>query len=325
MMVDGQHVLRVDEVDHWVRVAGATRPGVPVVLVHGGPGASAYPYESIGDQLAKHVPVIFYDQRGCGRSGHPLQPNTYTFSRLVRDLDELREALGLELITPWGVSFGCVVAAEYAVTHPQRVLGLILQAPPIVGPLHPGAIALQPAAIDALATAETRAALRTRLAGIDDPVQRVWLAHQVLGGDAVTQQRLSFHDPKAAAGRGSDDEPAYGFNQEMAHALLESMRSDLVDDLAQLDIATLVMVGLWDGNVGVDTARDLVVRLKRASLHLFRHSAHSPHEEEPDEYVAAIQAFLDAVQSSQRTVAVQPSVQPRRPATAYAARQPRTG
>ncbi|GGQ82671.1 alpha/beta fold hydrolase [Couchioplanes azureus] len=291
-MIDGQHEISAGGVSHWVRVAGASRPGTPVVLVHGGPGASACPYEAIGDRLARRVPVVFYDQRGCGRSGKPAQADTYTFARLVRDLDELRVALGLESFVLWGVSFGAVLAAEYVVTYPRRVSRLILQAPPIVGPLHPGAIALQPAAIDALATPVTRAALRARLDGVEDPVQRVWLAHAVLAEDVVTRRRLALRNPDGGADSDGKDEPDFGFNETMARALLATMRTDLIDDLADLDTATLVMAGLWDGNVGVDSARDLVVRLRNASLHLFHRSAHSPHDEEPDEYLAAIEAFL---------------------------------
>src|SRR3954468_23558476 len=111
-MIDGQRTVSAGGVDHWVRVAGGSQPGVPVVLVHGGPGATSYPYEALGDRLAERMPVVFYDQRGCGRSAHPARADTYTFAQLVRDLDHLRAELHLEAIIPWGVSFGCVIAAE---------------------------------------------------------------------------------------------------------------------------------------------------------------------------------------------------------------------
>jgi proline iminopeptidase len=58
------------------------------------------------------------------------------------------------------------------------------------------------------------------------------------------------------------------------------------------DIPTLVMIGLWDRNCGVDIARDLAERLPQGQLHLFTRSAHLPHDEEPAEYVQAIHPFL---------------------------------
>jgi len=65
--------------------------------------------------------VVYYEQRGCGRSASPKDPRAYSLSLLVADLDELRDALGLERIVPLGCSFGAEPAAEYALAHPIRV------------------------------------------------------------------------------------------------------------------------------------------------------------------------------------------------------------
>jgi proline iminopeptidase len=122
MVSDGVHVTTAGGVAHWVRVAGSGNGGVPLVLLHGGPGGSSYPIEqSVGDDPAKTSTLVFYDQRGCGRSDQPSAPDTYSITRLVADLEELRSALGFERMIPWGVSYGCRLAAEYAVAHPDRV------------------------------------------------------------------------------------------------------------------------------------------------------------------------------------------------------------
>ena len=273
-------------VAHWVRVAG--EGGTPLVLLHGGPGGSAVPLEqSVGDELAKQSTVVFYDQRGCGRSEKPSEPGTYTMPQLVADLEELREALGFEQIIPWGVSFGCLLAAEYAVAHPDRVERLVLHAPPIWGPLHPGLWALRPHAVDTVLNAPARAELRKALDGQTDPIERVLTSLQALGASGDNDAFVYF-DP---ANKPAVDETP-DMNMEMALALLGTERPELADELAATGLPTLVMIGLWDRHVGFDVARDLTDRLPAAALRIFDRSGHLIDEEQPEEYIKAITAFV---------------------------------
>lgn len=58
----------------WYRVEGASRPGVPILIIHGGPGETARPFElTIGPLLAMSRPVVYTDYRGAGRSDRPAQ------------------------------------------------------------------------------------------------------------------------------------------------------------------------------------------------------------------------------------------------------------
>jgi proline iminopeptidase len=176
MLSDGEHIITAGGIAHWVRVAGAANGGLPLVLLHGGPGGNAYSIErSVGERLAEISTVVFYDQRGCGRSERPTDSGTYSIRRLVADLEELRSSLGIDRIVPWGGSFGCQVAAEYAVAHPDWVDRLVLHAPPIWGPLHPGLWTLRPASIDVVLGSSDRSKLRTALGDLSDPLQRVLL------------------------------------------------------------------------------------------------------------------------------------------------------
>ena len=233
------------------------------------------------------------DQRGCGRSARPATAGTYTFPRLVADLDMLRAALGVERITPWGVSFGCLIAAEYAVAYPERVDRLVLHAPPIAGRLHPGPWSLRPDAVDAVVGAAMRASLRAGLVDVEDPIEQAWAVSDILGADADAAARFLYHDPgAAAAARHTSAAKLPPPDPEIARALVGAERVVLADDLAALDQPTLIMIGLWDRHVGVDLARSLADRLPRSTLRLFAASAHLPDEEEPDAYVAAIREFL---------------------------------
>jgi len=246
--------------------------------------------QSVGDELAKVATVIFYDQRGCGRSGQPSTPDTYTMSRLVADLEELRVALGLDRFVPWGVSFGCRLAAEYAVAHPDRVDRLVLHAPPIVGRLHPGLWSLRPTAIDAVLEPAERTELHKRLEGLTDPIQRMLTATGVLASSPHAG-RFTYYDPTAIPEpEGQESE----MNMELALALVGTERPELADELAATEIPALVMIGLWDRHVGFDIARDLADHLPNAELSIFDRSAHLIDEEQPTEYVEAITKYLRA-------------------------------
>jgi proline iminopeptidase len=289
MLSDGVRTISAGGVDHWVRVAGGSHDGVPLVLVHGGPGESSYSIErSVGDAVAEFAPVVFYDQRGCGRTARPSDPSTYTMAQLVADLDDLRTALGVERIVPWGASFGCLLAAEYAVAHSNHVDGLILHAPPIVDPLHPGLWTMRPAAVDPILTPDERSALRAQLEPLTDPIERTFAA---IGAIAQSENAADFfyYDP---ANIPADDPDAPESNPEMAMALVGTERADLADDLAGIEVPTLILAALWDRHVGFDLPRDLATRLPQSTLEIFDRSAHSIHDEEPTKYVESIRKFL---------------------------------
>lgn len=118
--------LAVSEL-HTVYVEEAGNPqGRPVVFVHGGPG---------GGLDANHrryfnpdvYRVILFDQRGCGKSTPfgELKENT-TFD-LVGDMEKIRIFLGIEKWHVFGGSWGSTLALSYAITHPIRVLSLVLR------------------------------------------------------------------------------------------------------------------------------------------------------------------------------------------------------
>ena len=100
--------------------------GIPVLGLHGGPGGGASPEMRRFFDPRKFRMVLF-DQRGCGRSTpySSLEENT-TWS-LIEDIEKLRESLGIEKWLVFGGSWGSTLALAYAVTHPERVSGLLLR------------------------------------------------------------------------------------------------------------------------------------------------------------------------------------------------------
>ena len=100
--------------------------GPPIVVLHGGPDFDHCYFLPELDRLADAFRLIYYDQRGRGRSADGVRPEDVTLASELDDLDRVRSHFGLESITVLGHSWGGVVAMAYAIRHPDRVSHLIL-------------------------------------------------------------------------------------------------------------------------------------------------------------------------------------------------------
>lgn len=105
-------------------VVGSTGP--TVVAVHGGPGAGMGSFLPDLRPLAERHRVIFYDQRGGGRSGLPEDEELLGASWFVEDLEAVRRHFGLERMNLVAHSFGAVLVARYAREYPERVARIAL-------------------------------------------------------------------------------------------------------------------------------------------------------------------------------------------------------
>jgi proline iminopeptidase len=103
-------------------------PGTPLLLLHGGPGSCSYGLKPLL-ALADARPVILYDQLGCGKSDRPTDTTLFTVDRYVRELQTLRDSLGLREIHLFGQSWGGMLAEAYMGTKPAGVRSLILASP----------------------------------------------------------------------------------------------------------------------------------------------------------------------------------------------------
>jgi proline iminopeptidase len=100
--------------------------GVPVVFLHGGPGAGASPvHRRFFDP--SHYRIVIFDQRGAGRSKPLGEITDNTTPHLVADIEALRSHLGIERWLVFGGSWGSTLAIAYAETHPGRCIGLVLR------------------------------------------------------------------------------------------------------------------------------------------------------------------------------------------------------
>ena len=116
--LDGGHVMYWEE-------AGSPR-GLPVLFLHGGPGAGCTPaYRRFFDPAAYRI--LLFDQRGAGRSTPGAETQSNTTQHLIRDIETLRRRLSVDRWLVFGGSWGSTLALAYGEAHPERCLGFVLR------------------------------------------------------------------------------------------------------------------------------------------------------------------------------------------------------
>jgi proline iminopeptidase len=100
--------------------------GEPLVIMHGGPGASHDYFLPYLLPLARHNKVIFIDERGSGRSQKLEDAKGYTIENMVEDIEAMRLGLGLGKINLLGHSYGGALAQAYALKYQKNLNHLIL-------------------------------------------------------------------------------------------------------------------------------------------------------------------------------------------------------
>lgn len=116
--VEAPHVLHVEECGN--------PDGIPVVFLHGGPGAGFQAWNRRFFDPSCYR-IVLFDQRGAGQSTPHASLEGNTTQALIADMEALRHFLGIDKWLVFGGSWGSTLALAYAETHPERVSGLILR------------------------------------------------------------------------------------------------------------------------------------------------------------------------------------------------------
>lgn len=121
-----QHRLDMGD-GHVVHVERCGNPdGIPVVVLHGGPGGGISPaMRRYFDPARWHV--VLFDQRGCGRSTPNAKVAANTTWHLVADIERIRQRFGIDRWAVFGGSWGATLGLVYAQEHPDRVRALFLR------------------------------------------------------------------------------------------------------------------------------------------------------------------------------------------------------
>lgn len=121
--INDGYLTGADNAKLYYRVLGSAQDSI--VVLHGGPGAGMYSILPSVKPLAQKHTLIFYDQRGGGRSELPADTSKLQSKYFVEDLEAVRKYFNLKKMNIIAHSFGSILLAEYATKYPNRIKRVI--------------------------------------------------------------------------------------------------------------------------------------------------------------------------------------------------------
>ncbi|GHF48455.1 L-proline amide hydrolase [Amycolatopsis bartoniae] len=290
MTTTGQVPFR--EYRTWYRITGELGAGVPLVVLHGGPGCTHNYVLSLA-RLAGSRPVVHYDQLGCGKSTHlrDADPGFWTVELFLDELDNLLAHLGIageyDLL---GQSWGGMLAAEHAVRRPPGLRRLVIAD----SPASMQTWSAEAGKLRAQLPDDVRAALERHEATGDYENPEYKAATDVFYARHVCRIVPNPPEVQATNQALADDPTVYNaMNGPNEFHVVGSLRDwTVVDRLPAVEVPTLVVNGRYDEATD-ECVRPYVERIPGARHHRFENSSHMPHVEEQDAYLAVIGAFLE--------------------------------
>jgi proline-specific peptidase len=281
--------------DVWYRIVGDGEEAgrVPLLVLHGGPGATHQYLEPLAELARYGRRVIFYDQIGCGRSSRPTDPDFYSTELFVDELATVRDRLGLERVHLLGQSWGGMLAMQYAIDGPPGLASIIVaDSPADMGQWVAEANRLR----EQLPPDVSATLLRHETDGTtDDPA---YLA----AVDVFYRKHVCRLDPwpepfaRTAAALARDGFVYNVMNGPSEFHVVGKLKSwSILDRLPAITVPTLLLSGAHDEATPAIVS-SIVARIPRAEWILFEHSSHTPHLEEPTAFNAAVRAFLSGVE-----------------------------
>jgi proline-specific peptidase len=276
----------------WYRRLG-DGDALPVLLLHGGPGAAHDYMLPLAERLSEHRPAIVYDQLGCGRADRPDDTSLWTVDRSVTEVDQVRAALGLDRCHLLGQSWGGWLAIDYMARGPVGVAGLVLASTSAsIAQFVAGARRL----IDALPEPHRTALQELGARGeYDHPDYRA--AEQ-----EFYRRHLCRMDPwPEALVRSSDqmegNQVYLTMNGPTEFDVIGRLRTwDRTPDLGRIDVPTLVTCGRYD-EITPACSETIAEGIPDARVVVFEESAHVAHLEEAEAYAGAVEEFLESVEA----------------------------
>lgn len=261
-----------------VAEAGGMRDKPTLILLHGGPGYDHTGFKPVFSRLADLVQIVYYDQRGHGRSdARPCRE--VTLDMLADDVVRLCDQLGISKPVVLGQSFGGFVAQRYIARHPA----------------HPSKVILS--------STSARLGLPRKLAMFDQlggPDARAAAARFWSAPDAASYAVYkTLCKPLYCAAAAARDAASHArLNTEILFSWVggEHQTMDLLPGLAQAQCPVLVLAGARDPVCPADDARDIAAALPAhlAQLDIFDDCGHGVWRDAPDQAFVRLRQFLAA-------------------------------
>jgi pimeloyl-ACP methyl ester carboxylesterase len=222
----------------------------PNVLFLNGSGTTLESAAPIIDSIREFASVLAHDQRGLGKTG--IIDGPYTVAQYARDAADLLDHVGWPTCIIVGISFGGMVAQEFAVTWPERAEKLLLLCTSAGGPVGSS----YPLHELATRTPEERIALGRTL-------YDTRFSDEFLAGDPLSAAIARMLSERERLPKSAEQRRGEGMQ-------LEARRGhDVADRLGRITCPTLVMAGRFDGIAPVANGRAIADRVPHAELRLY--------------------------------------------------------
>ncbi len=276
----------------WVKQVAASRPSLPVLTLHGGPGFPHFYFECFEDFLpAAGISYWYYDQLGCGFSDQPDDTSLWTIERFTQEIEAVRAELGLERMGLLGHSWGGLQCIEYALQHPDRLAGLVISN------------------MTASSASYVKYLSKLRLELAPDKLKRLEELERAKAYDSPEYEAIVFGDlyhqhicrldpwpePVARAVKFLSA-PVYNTIQGASEfEVTGNMKNwDRWSDLARIKTPTLLLGGRYD-EINPQDMRDMAKRMPNARVVICNNGSHLSMYDDQQAYFSALLPFLTRV------------------------------
>jgi proline iminopeptidase len=253
--------------------------GDVLVVIHDGPGGEKSIMYDGFDDLAKTMKIVYYDQRGCGRSEPLGASQSCTIEDNVKDLEALRQYLHVDRFSIAAHGWGAVIAVEYAREHADRVEAMVLVTP--VSPHEPGLH------LDELMRRLPEDGQRHVQAVLDNPFTTMFEKRREFVRAVMP---LLFYDERA---RDRVDLDGFRYSPDVDSRLSAELKSfNLYPRLESIGIPTLVVAGRHDVLTPLTEQMAYVDGIVTSRAVVFNDSAHFPFLEERKAFLSQVGRFV---------------------------------
>lgn len=274
----------------WYRINGKrhfSAGKTPLVCLHGGPGSSHH-YLLPLVELANDRPVIFYDQLDCGLADRPNEKRNWTVARFVSEIDILRDTLNLSELALYGNSCGSTWIAPYAAKNPAGLEAVIFASPYLAAApfLKDAAILRQALPADVLKVMETHELAGTIHSDEYQEAVYTWYKRHVCRNEVWPDYLMRTIELF------SNDlyEYMWGPSEPKLSGTLASF--DASEALKKIKTPCWFVCGEHD-EMTPATTQAFSRLAPHSTFSEIKNASHTPHIEQPVEFMQQAKAFLD--------------------------------
>lgn len=255
--------------------------GVPLFMVNGGPGFDHvyFHVSPVWESLGVNRPIIFYDQRGTGKSSVVEKDGQCTLADQLTDLEALQEHLEYDQIDILGHSWGGFLGMAYTARYPKKVRRLILV--DSAAPRIEDTVILFKNIFPETVERQNAVAFAEEL-GDEDAIQ----------ADLAEYDKMLCYSPEKRDAWVAQVDPA-SFRHHVSQMLFQdAQRFNLNPELKKFRQPTLVISGRYDINVAPSVAYAIHHSIPNSRFEVFERSGHLPWFEEPEPFAHVVDQFL---------------------------------